>query len=239
MNNDNKNAISKYIHEISDTELLTDEQERQLAQRIQDGDPTAISELVEPNLRFVLSVASQYRGQNVSFDDLVSEGNIGLMKAAARYSPYPGKRFVNFAAPIVRDCIERFIDNHSGLYKVPRGESSPSESRRSHPVSVDAPIPAGSTNTFNLLNLLENIDSPYADKHLTQEDVNARIMSLFSLLDDRERRVMTLIYGIDTDRHTMAEVGMLMDIKRERVRQIRDKALRKLRKARQHFNDIS
>ena len=161
------------------------------------------------------------------------------MKAAARYSPYPGKRFVNFAAPIVRDCIERFIDNHSGLYKVPRGESSPSESRRSHPVSVDAPIPAGSTNNFNLLNLLENIDSPYADKHLTQEDVNARIMSLFSLLDDRERRVMTLIYGIDTDRHTMAEVGMLMDIKRERVRQIRDKALRKLRKARQHFNDIS
>ena len=172
----------------------------------------------------------QYRGQNVSFDDLVSEGNIGLMKAAARYSPYPGKRFVNFAAPIVRDCIERFIDNHSGLYKVPRGESSPSESRRSHPVSVDAPIPAGSTNNFNLLNLLENIDSPYADKHLTQEDVNARIVSLFSLLDDRERRVMTLIYGIDTDRHTMAEVGMLMDIKRERVRQIRDRAVRRLKK---------
>ena len=76
-------------------------------------------------------------------------------------------------------------------------------------------------------------------RRLAKSDVNARIMSLFSLLDDRERRVMTLIYGIDTDRHTMAEVGMLMDIKRERVRQIRDKALRKLRKARQHFNDIS
>lgn len=239
MNNDNKNAISKYIHEISDTALLTDEQERQLAQRIQDGDQTAISELVESNLRFVLSIANQYRGHHVAYDDLVSEGNIGLMKAASRYSPYPGKRFVNFAAPIVRDCIERFIDNHSGLYKVPHGESTPSESRRSHPVSVDAPIPAGSTNNFSLLNLLENINSPYADKNLTQDDVKERVMSIFGMLDDRERQVMTLIYGIGTDRHTMAEVGMLMNLKRERVRQIRDKALRKLRKAHGQFAEIS
>ena len=239
MNNDKKNAMSKYYQEIGNTPLLTDEQERQLAQRIQDGDPAAISELVEPNLRFVLTIANQYRGHDVAFDDLVSEGNIGLMKAASRYSPYPGKRFVTFAAPIIRDCIERYIDSHTGLYNIPHDELNSAESRRRHPVSVDAPIPAGSNNNFSLLNLLENVDSPYADKNLTQEDVESRIKIIFNQLDERERQVMTLIYGIGTHRHTMAEVGMLLDLKRERVRQIRDKALRKLRKARRLFQEIS
>ena len=109
MSADKKNAISKYIEEITDTPLLSDEQERLLAQRIHEGDTTAISELVESNLRFVLSIANQYRGNDLSYDDLVSEGNIGLMKAASRFSPYPGKRFVSFAAPILRDSIEQFI----------------------------------------------------------------------------------------------------------------------------------
>lgn len=238
MSGDKNNAISKYISEIADTPLLSDDQERQLAQRIQEGDATAISELVEPNLRFVISIAKQYTGNDVSFDDLVSEGNIGLMKAAARFSPYPGKRFVQFAAPIVRDTIEQFISKHSGLYKIPHGESSKAELCLSHPASVDAPIPAGSNNNFSLLNLIENVDAPYADKQLTKEDVENRLHAIFTQLDERERQVMSLIYGVGTDRHTMAEVGMAMNLKRERVRQIRDKALRKLRKARRQFDGL-
>ena len=239
MSAEKKNSISKYIEEITDRPLLSDEQERLLAQRINEGDTTAISELVESNLRFVLSIANQYKGNDVSYDDLVSEGNIGLMRAASRFSPYPGKRFVSFAAPIVRDSIEQFIEKHSGLYKIPQGEKSQAESRRSHPASIDAPIPAGSKNNFNLLNLIENTSASYADKQITKEDIEHRIQSIFTQLNERERRVMSLIYGVGSDRHTMVEVGAIMNLNRERVRQIRDKALRKLRKARRQFDDIS
>ena len=175
-------AINTYINEIGEQELLTDEQERAIAQRIQAGDGDAVSELVEPNLRFVVSVARQYAGQGVPLDDLVSEGNLGMMKAAMRFSPSAGKRFVKFAAPIIRDAMEKAIRQQSGLYKVPQGEATAAEMRRSHPVSVDAPIPAGSQNNFSLLNLLENHDAPYADdaflKHSTDEILSKALSSL-------------------------------------------------------------
>ncbi len=233
MANERRKAMAAYVDEIGDKALLTDEQERELASRIQKGDQQAVGELVEANLRFVLSLANSYRGQGVDYDDLVSEGNIGLLKAASRFSPYPGKRFVKFAAPIVRDAMERFVEQHSGLYKVPRKEVSASEMRRSHPVSVDAPIPAGSKNNFNLLNLLENVDAPYADSAFVKETSEEHLKRVLNILDERERQVIALIFGIGTDRHTMAEVGDVMELRRERVRQIRDKALRKLRKVKQ------
>ena len=224
-----------YIEEIRQNDILTDEQEHLLAERIHKGDQMAVAELVKHNLRYVLSIASQYTGKGVDYDDLVSEGNIGLLKAANRFSPYPGKRFVKFAAPIVRDAMEKYIENHSGLYKIPRREVTTTEMRRSHPVSVDAPIPVGSKNNFNLLNLLENFDAPYADHDFTQANMEEYISSLFNGLNERERKVLSYIYGIGQDRHSMAEVGALMDLNRERVRQIRDKALRKLRKARRQM----
>lgn len=226
-----KKALESYIQEICNNSLLTDEQERELAERISTGDKEAAAELVTANLKFVLAVANMYKGKGVDYDDLVSEGNIGLMKAATQYSPYPGKRFVKFAAPIVKGYMENFITQHSGLYKVPQNEATTAELRRSHPVSVDAPIPVGSKNNFNLLNLLENANSPYADSKFVLEDEVENIKRLFDVLDDREQRVMTLIYGVGQERHTMAEVADLMQIKRERVRQIRDKALRKLKKS--------
>lgn len=224
-----KKAIDTYKEEIAYTPLLTDEQERALAARIHEGDERAISTLVESNLRFVLTIANGYRDQGIAYDDLVGEGNIGLLKAARQYSPYPGKRFVKFAAPIIRDAIERIIDQHGGLYKVPCGEATSAEKRRSHAVSVDAPIPAGSNNNFNLLNLLENTDAPYADNAFVNADSEAHLRRLIKVLDERQQQVITLIYGIGTDRHTMAEVAEQMGLKRERVRQIRDTALRKLR----------
>ena len=221
--------MEAYKEEIAEKTLLTDEEERKLAQRIQEGDEKAVNILVESNLRFVLTIANGYRDQGIAYDDLVGEGNVGLLKAAKRFSPYPGKRFVKFAAPIIRDAIQRHIEQHSGLYKVPRTEASGAEMRRSHPISVDAPIPAGSNNNFNLLNLLENANSPYADRAFEDADSQAHIERVIQVLNDRQQRIITLLYGIGCDRVTMAEAAALMGLKRERVRQIRDAALRKLK----------
>lgn len=229
-----KNAMEAYIQEIGTNSLLTDQKERELAERISGGDKDALGELVTANLKFVLAVANSYKGQGVDYDDLVSEGNIGLMKAASQYSPYPGKRFVKFAAPIIKGCIENYIKQHSGLYKVPQAEATKAEIRRSHPVSVDAPIPVGSKNNFNLLNLLENANSPYADSHFEAQDEVENLQRMLTVLNDRERQVITLVYGVGQERHTMAEAAAIMQIKRERVRQIRDKALRKLK----HFKPL-
>lgn len=226
-----KKAMEAYKEEIGEHPLLTDEEEQQLALRIQAGDTDAVGLLVEPNLRFVLSLAHQYKGQGVSLDDLVSEGNIGMIQAAKRYRPEKGKRFVKFAAPIIRDAMERFVQKSGAFFNVSAKEASPAAPKRSHPVSVDAPIPAGSTNNFNLLNLLVNANSPYADADFIRADDEAHLESLLKLLDDRERQVISLLYGIGTNRHTMAEAGLDMGLKRERVRQIRDKAFRKMRKA--------
>lgn len=224
-----KKAMEAYKEEIAEKTLLSDEEERKLAQLIQEGDEKAVNILVESNLRFVLTIANGYRDQGIAYDDLVGEGNMGLLKAAKRFSPYPGKRFVKFAAPIIRDAIERHIEQHSGLYKVPRAEASSAEMRLSHPISVDAPIPAGSNNNFNLLNLLENANSPYADKAFEDADAQAHLERVIRVLDERQQRVISLLYGIGCDRVTMAEAGALMGLKRERVRQIRDAALRKLK----------
>ena len=229
MSNKRKKAMEAYKEEIAEKTLLTDEEERKLAQLIQEGDEKAVNILVESNLRFVLTIANGYRDQGIAYDDLVGEGNMGLLKAAKRFSPYPGKRFVKFAAPIIRDAIERHIEQHSGLYKVPRTEASSAEMRLSHPISVDAPIPAGSNNNFNLLNLLENANSPYADKAFEDADTQAHLERVIQVLDERQQRVISLLYGIGCDRVTMAEAGALMGLKRERVRQIRDAALRKLK----------
>lgn len=226
-----KKAIEAYMEEVGEHSLLTDEEERQLALRIQEGDSEAVGLLVEPNLRFVLSLAHQYKCQGVSFDDLVSEGNIGMIQAAKRYKPEKGKRFVKFAAPIIRDAMERYVQRNGAFFNVPTKATSPAEARRNHPVSVDAPIPAGSTNNFNLLNLLVNANSPHADADFIRADDVAHLEDFLKLLDERERQVITLLYGISTNRHTMAEAGSDMGIKRERVRQIRDKAFRKMRKA--------
>ena len=167
-----------YMEDIQQNAILTDEQERELANRIKDGDRKAVDELVKHNLRFVLYLASQYTGQGVDYDDLVSEGNIGLLKAANRFSPYPGKRFVKFAAPIVRDVMEKYIQQHSGLYKIPTKENNAAEKKRSQPLSVDAPITAGSNNNFSLLNLLENTDAPFADQAFVKNDMNEYLFSL-------------------------------------------------------------
>ena len=222
-------ALDRYLDEIGKEQLLTNEEERQLAERIAKGDSRALSKLVEANLKFVVTVARQYKGKGVAMEDLVSEGNIGLMKAAAKFDGYKGVRFVNYAVVHIRQAIEKAIDQQGGLYQVPKDVRQDLARQQSIPLSVDAPL--GHRTNMSLLSVLVNKDAPLADERVHSEAIEDAIEYALGTLDDRERRVVNAFFGIDQEHETMAEIAEDMDLKRERVRQIRDKSVRKLRKA--------
>lgn len=222
-------ALNRYLDEIGKEQLLTNEEERQLAERIAKGDSRALSKLVEANLKFVVTVARQYKGKGVAMEDLVSEGNIGLMKAAAKFDASKGVRFVNYAVVHIRQAIEKAIDQQGGLYQVPKDVKQDLARKQSIPLSVDAPL--GHRTNMSLLSVLVNKDAPLADECVHSEAIEDAIEYALGTLDDRERRVVNAFFGIDQEHETMAEIAEDMDLKRERVRQIRDKSVRKLRKA--------
>ena len=186
----------KYIEDIANEQLLSDKEEQELAEKIKVGDARALEKLTKANLKFVVSLAHQYRNRGLGEDDLISEGNIGMMYA----------------------------------YKLPKNETSRFEQKRSHAISIDQPVPVGSNNNFTLQHILENENAKHADEHLNQEILSNEIQKGFDVLDEREKRVITYIYGLTGAHYTMAEIAEDMGLKRERVRQIRDKALRKLHK---------
>ncbi len=222
-------ALNRYLDEIGKEQLLTNEEERQLAERIAKGDSRALSKLVEANLKFVVTVARQYKGKGVAMEDLVSEGNIGLMKAAAKFDASKGVRFVNYAVVHIRQAIEKAIDQQGGLYQVPKDVKQDLARQQSIPLSVDAPL--GHRTNMSLLSVLVNKDAPLADERVHSEAIEDAIEYALGTLDDRERRVVNAFFGIDQEHETMAEIAEDMDLKRERVRQIRDNSVRKLRKA--------
>ena len=222
-------ALNRYLDEIGKGQMLSDEEERQLAQKIAQGDSKSLSRLVEANLKFVVSVARQYKGKGVAMEDLVSEGNIGLMKAAAKFDASRGVRFVNFAVVYIRQAIEKAIDQQGGLYQVPKDVKQEVARQQSIPVSVDAPL--GHRTNMNLLSVLVNKDAPLADERVHSEAIEDAIESALRTLNERERRVINAFYGINQEHETMAEIAEDMNLKRERVRQIRDTSVRKLRKA--------
>ncbi len=231
--------FNKYLDEIGKEALLSDQEERELSEKILQGDQRALSKLVEANLRFVVTIARQYRGQGVEMEDLVSEGNMGLMKAAAKFDASKGVRFVNYAVVHVRQQIEKAIAQQSGLYQVPKDvKHDEVERQQSMPLSVDAPL--GHRTNMSLLSVLVNQDAPLADERVHSEVIEDRVHSEviedaveFALgsLDKRESKVINSYFGIGQEHETMAEIAEDLDLKRERVRQIRDKAIRKLRKA--------
>lgn len=223
-------ALNRYLDEIGKGQLLSDEEERALSARILQGDQRALSKLVEANLRFVVTIARQYKGQGLSMEDLVSEGNLGLMKAAGRFDAKKGVRFVNYAVVHVRQAIEKAIEQQTGLYKVPKDVKDEITARQqSMPLSVDAPL--GHRANLSLLSVLVNRDAPLADERIHSEAIEDAVEFALGSLDARESRVVNAFYGIGQEHETMAEIAEDMDLKRERVRQIRDKAIRKLRKA--------
>lgn len=194
MNKENA-SLNKYLEEIGHKGLLTAEEESRLAQQASEGDEKALEQLVGANLRFVVSLASEYQGKGLDMEDLVNEGNIALVKAAKSFDPTRGTRLVVFAASRIRKAIEAALN-----YEEDNSKLKDLKDSYTPPVSSDD-----------------------ADDSIL-EHANSDILS------ERERQVISAIYGINQPTMTLAEVGMQMDITRERARQIRDKALRKLRK---------
>lgn len=220
----------KYIEEIVHEQLLSDKEEQELAEKIKIGDAMALEKLTKANLKFVVSLAHQYRNRGLGEDDLISEGNIGMMYAAQRFDGKKGVRFVVFAASYIRKAMEEAIKEQSTLYKLPKKEKNKYEKIRSRALSIDQPVPVGSNNNFTLQHILENENAKQTDDQLNQDILSNEIQKGLDVLDEREKRIITYIYGLTGSHYTMAEIAEEMGLKRERVRQIRDKALRKLHK---------
>ncbi len=213
--------LNKYLDEIGREQLLSEEQEARLSARILQGDERALNRLIEANLRFVVVIARQYQGQGLSMEDLVSEGNLGLMKAARKFDATRGLRFVNYAVVFIRQQIEKAVRKESDEQRV---ESTRDGQTR----SVDAPL--GSKANVSLLSVLVNADSPQADQRVYNASLEDAIERSLQTLNERETSVINAYFGIGEERQTMAEIGERMALKRERVRQIRDRAVRRLKK---------
>lgn len=223
--------LQKYLDEIGGKQLLSDQEEKDLANRIEAGDKEAIGTLVSANLRYVVTVAHQYANQGLPIDDLVSEGNVGMMKAAAKYGASKGKRFVAFAAPYIREAMEKAIDQQTGLRRVPKTEAAKVDKLRTRIMSMDESLPVGSQNNYSLLSILENPNVIPSDAQIERETLSDELLGVMNVLNERERQILKDYYGLTGEKLTMAEIAGKMNLKRERVRQVRDTALRKLRRA--------
>ena len=257
-------SLDKYLQEIGRKELITVDEEVELAQRIRQGDQAALDKLVNANLRFVVSVAKQYQNQGLSLPDLIDEGNLGLIKAAQKFDETRGFKFISYAVWWIRQSILQAISEQSRIVRLPLNQvgsvnkinreinrfEQENERRPSleeiaekidlpedkideamningHHVSVDAPFAEGEDNS--LLDIMPNSDSPMADKTLVAESLKAEIQNALSVLNERERNVVEASYGINCPEMTLEEIGERLDLTRERVRQIKEKAIRKLR----------
>lgn len=224
-------SLNTYLDEIGKELLLSDDEEKELSEKIQNGGSAggrAVDKLVKANLRFVVSIAKTYTDNGVAITDLISEGNIGMMKAALSFDGSRGKRFVSYAESFVRDAIIHAINEQSGIFNLPKNERNREEKENSHAFSVDAPLQNG--KKLSLLSVMHDPDAPRPDKLVLDESIKAELLQSMDVLNERERCVVQSFYGIGKDSITFAEIGENMGLKRERVRQIRDKAIRKLGK---------
>ena len=257
-------SLEKYLQEIGKEEMISAEEEAELAQRIRKGDQKALERLTRANLRFVVSVAKQYQNQGMSLPDLINEGNLGLLKAAERFDETRGFKFISYAVWWIRQSILQAISEQSRIVRLPLNQVGsynkinreiskfeqlnerrpsldeiaehidlPTEkideamSISGHHVSVDAPFAEGEDNS--LLDVMVNEDIPSTDKDLVMESLKSEIRHALTILSDRERKVIEDSYGINGQELTLEEIGVKYGLSRERVRQIKEKAIRKLR----------
>jgi RNA polymerase primary sigma factor len=258
-------SLDKYLQEIGREELITAEQEVELAKKIKEGDQESLEKLTKANLRFVVSVAKQYQNQGLTLPDLINEGNLGLIKAAQRFDETRGFKFISYAVWWIRQSILQALAEQSRIVRLPLNqvgslnkinkafsrleqaherEPSPDELAEEldvsetkvrdtikvsgRHVSMDAPFVSGEENS--LMDVLENQDSPKADKLLLSESLQKEIERSLSTLTDKERDVVKYFFGIGMNHGlTLEEIGAKFDLTRERVRQIKEKAIRRLR----------
>ncbi len=262
--NRESDSLDKYLQEIGHEELISVEEEVELAQRIKQGDRKALEKLTKANLRFVVSVAKQYQNQGLSLPDLINEGNVGLIKAAEKFDETRGFKFISYAVWWIRQSILQAIAEQSRIVRLPLNqvgsvnkinrvlnkfeqehERRPSideiadnvdlpqdkieEAMKvsSRHVSVDAPFADGEDNS--LLDVLPNNDSPMADRKLVLESLREEINRALQTLNERERNIIEAFFGINQPEMTLEEIGDKYGLTRERVRQIKEKAIRRLR----------
>lgn len=188
----------------------------------------AINQLVSSNLNFVKSIANDYCGKGVDFDDLVSEGYMAMVQAAQKFDTSRGTSFVSYAAPFIRKAMAKTTEEQVGACRIPKSERKFNRNATKSAVSIDAPL---SENThYTLLDILANKDALMADDNAIFQQMLTDLHQCLQVLDEREKEVIQKFYGIDKPHITLAEIGEDMSLKRERVRQIRDKALRKIAK---------
>ena len=216
-----KDRLQTYFEEMGSRQLLTEEEERQLSARALNGDERAVNRLTEANLRLVAHVAREYRGQGLGMDDLISEGNMGLVKAATKYDASRGLRFAGYAVVFIRRAIEKALKKEE---EATTAERRPNGEKR----SLDAPL--GAKPNISLLSVLVDGNSPLADGRAYSAAQEEQVERALRSLDERESRVVVAYFGIGQEHATMAEIAEDMGLKRERVRQIRDRAVRRMRK---------
>ncbi len=260
-------SLDKYLQEIGRVDLLTPEQEIELAIKIRNGDHTALERLAKANLRFVVSVAKQYQNQGLSLGDLINEGNLGLIKAAKRFDETRGFKFISYAVWWIRQSILQALAEQSRIVRLPLNrvgalnkigkaysnleqefEREPSAQELAQEldmdvnevadnlkiagrhVSMDAPFAQGEEN--RLLDVIEDDQQPSPDYVLMNESLKSEIQRALSTLSNREAEVIQLYFGLNKEHSmTLEEIGERFNLTRERVRQIKEKAIRRLRHA--------
>ena len=258
-------SLDKYLHDIGKVELITAEEEVELARKIKDGDQEALEKLTKANLRFVVSVAKQYQNQGLSLPDLINEGNLGLIKAAQRFDETRGFKFISYAVWWIRQSILQALAEQSRIVRLPLNkigtinkinkayayleqeyerepradeiaallditESEVKDSMRnsSRHLSMDASLTQDKDN--NMYDVLKSEDSPTPDKGLLYESLKQEINRTISTLPQREADIIKLYFGLDSKHPmTLEEIGEKYELTRERVRQIKEKAIRRLK----------
>ena len=258
-------SLDKYLQEIGKVDLLTPDEEVELAKRIKEGDQIALEKLTKANLRFVVSVAKQYQNQGLSLGDLINEGNLGLITAAQRFDETRGFKFISYAVWWIRQSILQALAEQSRIVRLPLNrvgslnkisktfseleqkyerEPSPEELAEvlqvttaevvdtmkisGRHVSMDAPFVQGEENS--LLDVLENDSEEKPDSGLMTDSLRREVQRALSTLTQRESDVITLYFGLNGEHAmTLEEIGEKFNLTRERVRQIKEKAIRRLR----------